>query len=163
MTNSDASLPASAAARTEAPFARVVIGIDFSSSSAGALELARTRFPGAERLLIHVVDARVAAMPDISGAGLVPMTSSPDLLNTLTQVDRSRLDQLTEVGESQQLVSGDPAAALVEAAQAWNADLVVVGSHNQGAVEHFFVGSVAEQVVKRAQVPVLVVKRGRQR
>ena len=101
-------------------------------------------------------------MPDISGAGLVPMTSSPDLLNTLAQVDHSRLDELTEVGESQQLVTGDPAAALVEAAQGWNADLIVVGSHNQGTIEHFFVGSVAEQVVKRAQVPVLVVKRGRQ-
>ena len=161
MTTSDDHLPASAAARAEAPFARVAIGIDFSESSVGALELARTRFPGAERLLIHVVDARVAAMPDISGAGLVPMTSSPELLTTLSQVDHSRLDKLTEVGESQQLVTGDPAAALVEAAQSWNADLIVVGSHNQGTIEHFFVGSVAEQVVKRAQVPVLVVKRGR--
>jgi len=161
MTTSDDHLPASVAARAEAPFARVAIGIDFSESSAGALELARSRFPGAERLLIHVVDARVAAMPDISGAGLVPMTSSPELLTTLSQVDHSRLDKLTEVGESQQLVTGDPAAALVEAAQSWNADLIVVGSHNQGTIEHFFVGSVAEQVVKRAQVPVLVVKRGR--
>lgn len=163
MTTSDSNLPDPAVARTEAPFARVAIGIDFSESSAGALELARQRFAGAERLLIHVVDAHIAAVPDISGAGLVPMTSSPGLINTLTQVDHSRLDQLTEVGESQQLVTGDPAAALVEAAQAWNADLIVVGSHNQGAVEHFFVGSVAEQVVKRAQVPVLVVKRGHQR
>ncbi|WP_161882761.1 universal stress protein [Deinococcus alpinitundrae] len=163
MTTSDPNVPAPVVARAEALFARVAIGIDFSESSAGALELARTRFPGAERLLVHVVDARVAAMPDISGAGLVPMTSSPDLLDTLAKVDHSRLDQLTEVGESQQLVTGDPAAALTEAAQAWNADLIVVGSHNQGTIEHFFVGSVAEQVVKRAQVPVLVVKRGSQR
>ncbi|AZI42034.1 universal stress protein [Deinococcus psychrotolerans] len=152
--------PMPASTPTPQPFARVAIGIDFSASSDGALLLARSRFPGAERLLIHVVDVRAAATPDISGAGLVPMMASPDLINTLTQVDKSRLDKLTEVGESHEIVSGDPASALVEAAQAWGADLIVVGSHQQGTIEHFFVGSVAEQVLKKSRLPVLVIKVG---
>ena len=142
------------------PFARIAIGIDFSASSEQALRLARGRFPSAERLLLHVVDARVTAVPDLSGAGMVPMTSSPELLNTLTEVDKHRLDSLTHPGESQETVTGDPASALVEAAEQWGADLIVVGSHQQGAIEHFFVGSVAEQVLKKARVPVLVVKVG---
>ncbi|AWN22968.1 universal stress protein [Deinococcus irradiatisoli] len=148
--------------RSNQPFSRVAIGIDFSASARDALALARARFPEAERLLIHVVDARAAAVPDISGAGMVPVTSSPELINTLTRVDKHRLDDLTEVGESQETVTGDPASALVEAAEQWGADLIVVGSHQQGAIEHFFVGSVAEQVLKKARVPVLVVKVGGQ-
>ncbi len=136
--------------RSPEPFGRVAIGIDFSESASGALALARARFPDAERLLLHVVDARAAALPDISGAGMVPMTSSPDLISTLTQVDKARLDEITEVGESQEIVTGDPASALVEAAQAWGAEMIVVGSHQQGAIEHFFVGSVAEQVLKKS-------------
>ena len=141
-------------------FARIAIGIDFSRSSESALALARTRFPGGERLLIHVVDARAAAMPDISGAGMVPMTPGPDLLGTLSEVDKSQLEALTQVGESRETVLGDPASALVEAAEKWGAELIVVGSHQQGAVERFFVGSVAEQVLKKSRIPVLVVKVG---
>lgn len=144
--------------RSSGAFARVAIGIDFAGSSQAALQLARSRFPDAERLLIHVVDARASAVPDLSGAGMVPITSSPDLIATLSAVDKTRLDKLTQVGESQELVVGDPASALVEAAEAWGADVLVVGTHNQGAFEHFFVGSVAEQVVKKARIPVLVIK-----
>ena len=144
-------------------FARIAIGIDFSRSSDSALTLARTHFPGGERLLIHVVDARAASVPDLSGAGMVPITPGPDLLGTLGAVDRERLETLSQVGESRETVMGDPASALVEAAEKWGAELIVVGSHQQGAVERFFVGSVAEQVLKKSRVPVLVVKVGGER
>ena len=142
------------------PFARIVIGIDFSRSSENALHLARARFPNAERLLIHVLDARAAAVPDLSGAGSIPTFPSAEMLSTLSETDKALLDKLTEVGESQETVIGDPASALVDAAEKWGAELIVVGSHQQGAVERFFVGSVAEQVLKKARVPVLVVKVG---
>jgi nucleotide-binding universal stress UspA family protein len=137
---------------------RVAIGVDFSGSADNALHLARARFPQAERLLVHVVDIATAALPDVSGAGLIPITSTPRLIQELSDIDKRRLDGLTQVGESQQLVTGDPAVGLVEAAQAWNADLIVVGTHHQGALEHFFAGSVAESVVKRSPLPVLVIR-----
>lgn len=144
-------------------FQKVAIGIDFSGSSDGALGLARSHFPQAERLLIHVVDSRAAVIPDLSGAGMVPMMPAGDLLGTLSETDSRLLDKVAQAGEYKEVVSGDPASALVDAARAWGADLLVVGTHTQGALEHFFVGSVAEQVLKKAGMPVLVIKQEKER
>ncbi|WP_293913995.1 universal stress protein [Deinococcus sp.] len=150
--------PSSSQSSSPQPFARIAIGVDFSGSADHALQLARARFPGAERLLVHVVDLAASALPDVSGAGLIPITSTPRLIQELSDIDKRRLDGITQPGESQQLVTGDPAVGLIEAARAWNADLIVVGTHHQGAIEHFFSGSVAESVVKRSPLPVLVIR-----
>lgn len=139
-------------------FQKVAIGIDFSGSSDKALELARTQFPHAERLLIHIIDSRATAIPDLSGAGMVPMMPPTELLDTLTQTDSQLLDQVAQEGEYKEVSVGDPTSALVDAARQWGADLLIVGTHTQGAIEHFFVGSVAEQVLKKAHIPVLVMK-----
>ena len=37
-------------------------------------------------------------------------------------------------------------------------DVIVVGTHGRGAIGHFFLGSVAEQVARTAPCPVLVVR-----
>ncbi len=52
--------------------------------------------------------------------------------------------------------TGRPLEELLEAAKA--ADVLVVGARGVGAVERLFLGSVAEGVVARAPVPVLVAR-----
>ncbi|MCP5267518.1 MAG: universal stress protein [Zoogloeaceae bacterium] len=48
---------------------------------------------------------------------------------------------------------------LVDTAKEWNADLLIVGTHGRpGMVERFFVGSVAERIVRRATTSVLLVR-----
>jgi nucleotide-binding universal stress UspA family protein len=47
--------------------------------------------------------------------------------------------------------------ALARAAEAWQADLMVVGTHGRRGVSHLLLGSVAEGVVHIAPTPVLVV------
>jgi nucleotide-binding universal stress UspA family protein len=47
---------------------------------------------------------------------------------------------------------------IVEQATAWHADLVVIGSHGRRGAKRFFLGSDAEQIVRTAPVPVLVVR-----
>jgi nucleotide-binding universal stress UspA family protein len=37
-------------------------------------------------------------------------------------------------------------------------DLIVMGTHGRGALAHMLLGSVAEQVVRRAPCPVLTVR-----
>ncbi|HEY8974187.1 MAG TPA: universal stress protein [Burkholderiaceae bacterium] len=46
-----------------------------------------------------------------------------------------------------------------EQARAWGAELVVLGTHGRRGVERALVGSVAEQVIRHAEVPVLLVRR----
>jgi len=53
---------------------------------------------------------------------------------------------------------GDPGEAIVNAAEAEEADLIVVGSHGRGPVGRFLVGSVSDYVVRNARCPVLVVR-----
>jgi nucleotide-binding universal stress UspA family protein len=43
-------------------------------------------------------------------------------------------------------------------AQQWNADLIILGRHDQSAITEFFTGSVSNPVVDRANCSVLVIK-----
>lgn len=49
------------------------------------------------------------------------------------------------------------AEAIAECAREERADLVVIGSRSRPGVRHFFLGSVAERVLRLAPCPVLVV------
>jgi nucleotide-binding universal stress UspA family protein len=55
---------------------------------------------------------------------------------------------------------GGPAAAIVQTAEDWGADLIVVGSHGYGFWGRAFYGSVSDQVVHHAPCSVLVVREG---
>ena len=53
---------------------------------------------------------------------------------------------------------GDAGVMIVEAAEAESADLIVVGTHERGAVGRLFLGSVSDHVVRHARCPVMVVR-----
>ena len=47
---------------------------------------------------------------------------------------------------------------LVDVATEWQADLLVVGTHGRRGLERFFVGSVAERLVRKAATSLLLVR-----
>ena len=49
---------------------------------------------------------------------------------------------------------------VVEQARAWPADLIVIGTHGRRGVDRVLMGSDAEQIARRAPVPVLLVRLG---
>jgi nucleotide-binding universal stress UspA family protein len=51
------------------------------------------------------------------------------------------------------------AEAILEEAQEWGADLIVIGTHGHTPLRHFFLGSVAEKVIRYAACPVLALGR----
>ena len=53
---------------------------------------------------------------------------------------------------------GHPAEHLVEMAHRESVDQIVLGSHGRRGLQRFFLGSVAERVLRLADRPVLVVK-----
>jgi nucleotide-binding universal stress UspA family protein len=77
---------------------------------------------------------------------------------------QEQLDQLTAglraTGKQadSEIRHGEPAPDLLDAAQEWSADLIVVGSQGLSAIERFMMGSVSENVVRHARCSVLVVK-----
>lgn len=56
-----------------------------------------------------------------------------------------------------QLVEGVPGPALLEAIAGDHPDLVVMATHGRGAFRRLWLGSVADQVIRESQVPVLLI------
>lgn len=139
-------------------FQRILIPTDFSPGAERALTLARTQFQGARLKLLHVLDSRAMAVPDLTTGGMAPVLPPPDVQRELGRVDESRLAREVQDGEEYELLSGDPVRGILQAARAWNADLIVMGTHGRRGLAHFFLGSVAEQVVRESPVPVLTVR-----
>ena len=54
--------------------------------------------------------------------------------------------------------TGTPHEEIVQAAAAERADLIVLGTHGRGGVERFFIGSVADRVIRSAPCPVVTVR-----
>src|SRR5262249_28136727 len=55
------------------------------------------------------------------------------------------------------LLDGPVAEALQEHAQANGADLIVMTSHGRGPFSRFWLGSVADQLIRRSPIPLLIV------
>lgn len=56
------------------------------------------------------------------------------------------------------LVEGDPVEEILHTATATGADLIVVGTHGRGGLGRLVLGSVAEQILRRASCPVVTIK-----
>jgi universal stress protein A len=54
---------------------------------------------------------------------------------------------------------GDAAKSILEVAEEVGAELIVMATHGRSGISHFFLGSVAEQVVREAPCPVLTLRR----
>ena len=56
------------------------------------------------------------------------------------------------------VIEGSPKSAIIEYAEKYGADLIVVGSHGYGAVERFMLGSVSHAVSLHAKCSVEIVR-----
>lgn len=59
---------------------------------------------------------------------------------------------------SNEVLGGPAARMIVEKAEEWNADLIVVGSHGKGFWERAWLGSVSDRVAHHAPCSVLIVR-----
>ena len=107
-----------------------------------ALDLARTH--GAELHMLHV---RPPARP---GAPDCPAAAHPTCLDAAARAG-VRLVQVEERAPR-------PALGILTYARAWRADLLVMGTHGRQGLDRLLLGSVAEEVVRRADCPVLTVR-----
>lgn len=57
-----------------------------------------------------------------------------------------------------EILEGSPKKLIVEEAEKWGADLIILGSHGRGAVGRTFLGSVSLAVVSHAKCSVEIVR-----
>ncbi|WP_251330086.1 universal stress protein [Haloplanus pelagicus] len=95
-----------------------------------------------------------------------PALAIEDLRETLRSEGEAILDDLCEratargVAVTEAIVEGVPEDAILEYVADGGVDLLVMGTHGRHGLERYLVGSVTERVVRRADVPVLVVGEG---
>ena len=139
-------------------FKRVLVATDFSEASrkalAHALRIAR-RFAG-DITLVHAIAPAGAYQP-------IPMDPLP------RELDRQLLQAEEEMTSlvKQQAIKDVPCHTVVQEGRVWDvlstlmqeehADLIVVGTHGRGGLKKIVLGSIAEQVVRLADSPVLTV------
>lgn len=127
---------------------------DFSAPSDYAFRLACSlaRDHGARVVVLHVAAPPVAFSE--FGAYVAAEGSKAALLADLRRLRPARNDVPVE----HWLMDGDPAGEIVCHAEATECDLIVMGTHGRTGLGRMFLGSVAEQVMRRAPCPVLTVK-----
>lgn len=139
-------------------FRTVVVATDFSDPSQLALEYARVfarRF-GANLRIVHVVHLPVVMSAEVPLP--VVQAQSARAVADAEQALADALATLTETEVIGQILIGPPADRIVEYATDHDADLIVMGTSARRGVAHFFMGSVAEQVLREAPCPVFTVK-----
>lgn len=140
---------------------RVVIlaAIDSTAASDQVLATASrlaTGMAGAELHLLHVID--VAPRDASPGDATFPSTTKA------LEDARALLDRASAATQSFQgrtvghLAAGTAWREIVQLAANLQADLVVVGTHDRRGIQRLVLGSVAEQVAKKAQCAVLVAR-----
>lgn len=134
-------------------FERLLVPLDFSPPSVHALHTARLHFPGARRLLLHVSGPERTHAP----SALDLLESGPLVADEANQA-RDRLDQLAIEGEETQVATGLTAETILATAEAWEADLIVMGTQGRQGLTRLVLGSVADAVVRGADIPVMTVR-----
>jgi len=124
----------------------VLIPTDGSPLSKDALEHAIATFPDGNLTLIHVVDPRYTAPDDDE---LRPERKFADLLDF---AERHNIEVETEIR------TGHPSREIVTYSEENDIDEIIMGSHGREGASRILLGSVAERVLRRAPVPVTIVR-----
>jgi nucleotide-binding universal stress UspA family protein len=131
------------------PIRHILVPIDWAELSLRAFQFAAAlaREYDAELLVLHVVP-----LPAVM-YGPPPESYMDQLLEKLRRTTPN--DPKTHV--RRQLAEGDPARAILRVARETHCDLIVMGTHGRTGLDRFFLGSVAEEVVRKAPCLVLTV------
>jgi nucleotide-binding universal stress UspA family protein len=148
-----------------AGFRRVLCASDLSEASDWAIRAAdqEARWHGAELVVLHVMPVTYPGSP-MSPEGLEQtMLRQETLSSQIIDELLERIERLTgrDAGQvSVMIEDGAPDETIVKQTDVVGADLIVVGALGATGLRHRLFGGVAEKVVRRAHVSVLVARPG---
>jgi nucleotide-binding universal stress UspA family protein len=145
---------------------KILLAVDGSlQSEAAARELAERPWPPQSEIKV------ITAVEIPAPVGMEPWAVSPDYFETLEMSLRraaqdclnSALLQLKTITDktlkiSSEIIQGPPAQVIVDEAESWGADLIVMGSRGLGIWNRLLLGSVSNAVVHHARCSVEIVR-----
>ncbi|HEX6962998.1 MAG TPA: universal stress protein, partial [Lacipirellula sp.] len=155
----------------------ILVPTDFSDSASGALEQAvkLATLSGGRITLLHVIFLE-KIKDDL--LGLDALENLARVLNTpsseATHTPTNAVDTLTEAAQQRlkeaaakagggvkidtAVAQGRPSVEVVKYAGENGVDLIVMGTHGRSPIGRAFLGSVADNVIRQAECPVMVVR-----
>jgi nucleotide-binding universal stress UspA family protein len=137
------------------PIDTILLATDLTPASAEATERAvdlAARL-GARLLIINVLEDR-----RLAGSGTHARVDQARSEREARLVEIVRHARAAGARAEFMVWDGEPGPSIAAAAEAEQADLVVVGTRGRGGAERMLLGSVSDQVVRSAGCPVLVVR-----
>jgi nucleotide-binding universal stress UspA family protein len=136
------------------PIRTVLHPTDFSAYSDFAFRLACSlaRDYGARLVVVHVVTPPAVAYGEF--AVPLELPSEDELRERLQRVQAGD----PKIQMEHHLLRGDAASEILRVAEETKCDVIVMGTHGRTGLGRLLMGSVAEQVVRKATCPVVTVK-----
>lgn len=136
----------------------VLVPIDDSEPGRAAVEHAVTTFPDADITVLHVVNPSMSTYRSDTHFNFERLVElEEEKAETLFETAREIADD-HDASVATETVVGEPIRDIVAFAEENDIDQIVIGSHGRSGVSRVLLGSVAEQVVRRASIPVTVVR-----
>jgi nucleotide-binding universal stress UspA family protein len=145
-------------------YQRILVPTDGSTTSEKGLgeAISLAKLTGGHIRLLHVVDALPVVVDADAFAGY-----SAEILPLLREggqvvLDRAR-QRVLEAGVAvdcslREVMAERVNEVVLDEAASWKADLIVIGTHGRRGVRRMLLGSDAEQILRSANVPVLLVR-----
>ena len=151
-------------ALTEEGILRILIAIDHSEASDVAVSevIGQVKPAGTEVKLLHVMDPFPERLASRKGR-----QDSLDFAAARRELRAFAEKLLVRVAErlraagfsvSSSIQEGDVRPLILEQAQAWRADLIVLGAHPRRGIKRFFTSSTSEDVSREASCSVEIVR-----
>jgi nucleotide-binding universal stress UspA family protein len=139
------------------PIRTILHPTDFSDNAAYALQLACSlaRDHGARLIVLHAHRPPVMVL---GGTEAIPPLPVEEEIEELEAQLKALNLPMSGITVERKLMQGEPVTTIVEFAQRVPCDLIVMGTHGRRGLRHLLMGSVAEQVVRKAPCPVLTMR-----
>ena len=140
-------------------FKQILLPVDGSNTSNAAIHqaLALAKEQGAKVRLLTIYEP----IKHGTAEGRIDLTAAMRMEGEAILKDAEKASAGSGVEVTTILVNAGArriATAIVEEGEACGADLIFIGTHGRKGFEHLVLGSVAEGVVRRATVPVLLTR-----
>jgi len=142
---------------------KILLAIDGSPHSQAAVdEITRRPWPtGTSVRVVSVIRPYTPPATEVVMTGATIDDIRARQMQEAEQLTRHAGELVTGPGLSVETVvrEGDPRSAILDEAESWGADLIVVGSHGRTGLKRLVLGSVAQAIVAHAHCSVEVVRR----
>jgi nucleotide-binding universal stress UspA family protein len=148
---------------------KVLITLDYNPNSEKVVDMGNqlAKLMGAEICLFHVLaEVRYYGMQYEPFMGYEGYAFPVDfrIQEEFVKVAKDYLEKtaahLGGENVTTHLAEGDTAKSILEYAEKWNADVIVMGTHSHGTLEKLFLGTVASSVLENTKIPVYMVPTG---